>query len=1325
MPGGRRFNVYNVYLHLKDQYWAARGSPQNARPTHPTGWRPIPLRPTYLSFITCLMLFLLVLLEALRQYSERVGGLRFFEDTDDLSNFESFSYNYIPVIIALVLSVLWSFVDFDVLRLEPYFQMSRPEGCPATVLFINYNFGQSFITPIASAKRRHWLVLSVSIVTLAIRIFHPALQSSLLELREVTTDSDESMKTWAALVDLSAQRRWFAVQEDSESNNVDAYFTDSAGLQQTRSGQFAVAPVQIPSDDRRETTVWTLNQTIYWTELDCQDLFTEVNFPVVVNETESWLYWNVEGVEINGLGEKCTLDFTYDNVLFSNADFLQVRYWEPTWSDISQDDRSFNANGCDSIDLYGILLSVNSTAFGSNAISDVGDDLTSSATMFACNIEYFQGEAEITMHANSSITSSKIFNDTKRELTDEKFNINAFQSFLAHRAMYTSDMLFIHTNETTGERTLTELPVISQYVGDLDPVLVLDSSKTMTSSEFTAKVTRGVKQTFILTMGRLFDPDVSPTTARAFRSTRQVALAVVSAVARCAEAILGVGTVLTLIMLRFYHKRPNILQSDPGSIGAMCSMLTDVFGMNSILADRRAGFHQFSTRQLRRLLKDCRLQWYHSPLGSRLEIVTYDGNPVQLDEQSRIRADPRPHFLIIPIFILEFLLLAAVIVLMSLVISSLAKDGGFQHLNQSSSSFLQVVLSFLPSVVASAVGALCTSIHRNLSILEPWVHLQRGMASVSSSLTMNYSCQNPWTVLPKSAKNRHILLILISIACIANTVLTTVAGGLFTQQLTESETGTDCLYANYSHSVFRQNDFAADFTEYDLIQTSITSGVPLLSWTSTNRSFAPIAIHNDDTESLYSATTLGVGADLDCKQLSIPDNLHWLEDGPYWTYRPSAEPDRECWVKMTPPRNQTDRFSLSINLISPIAEEETDICQTSTVLVVGRWNYTATSGVTSDNTIALACEPDLLLSNFSIVFDRKGQIMDHYETPNTAITSGNMYDNATISLGQFNKVFAAIPQSFYGEDIDVNSSYVSSYDWAGFLVALLYKRDVTPITRLDPDHLMNLSQTVYQWVYSTYFSLWRDIYLLPLDEPILAENSTIIWSAWRMEPSVSSLAIAMTIIALDTVIVLIVFGTRRGRFKGPRIPRSIGSVIPWIANSQMIHDFDGTYGWTTAQRQTHLERLKKRYTFRMFLQGDGEWRYAVDEEPPVAAPKPTPPEETSTPTSGNNAVLGKPPEEIELSVIENRGSPTESNSSSPVETRPVDVVHPPAHPPAHSPAHPQSPGPSRPETPPPDYSEEPPPPSLELEPVPATATGPVPPPAPSETGGDQPREQDS
>jgi hypothetical protein len=86
------------------------------------------------------MLFLPESSEALRQYSNRNSGLVFFQDPDDVSNSQSFAYNYIPVIIGLVLSTLWPFINFDVLCLEPCFQISCLEGYPAMVLFINYNF---------------------------------------------------------------------------------------------------------------------------------------------------------------------------------------------------------------------------------------------------------------------------------------------------------------------------------------------------------------------------------------------------------------------------------------------------------------------------------------------------------------------------------------------------------------------------------------------------------------------------------------------------------------------------------------------------------------------------------------------------------------------------------------------------------------------------------------------------------------------------------------------------------------------------------------------------------------------------------------------------------------------------------------------------------------------------------------------------------------------------------------------------------------------------------------------------------------------------------
>lgn len=575
----------------------------------------------------------------------------------------------------------------------------------------------------------------------------------------------------------------------------------------------------------------------------------------------------------------------------------------------------------------------------------------------------------------------------------------------------------------------------------------------------------------------------------------------------------------------------------------------------------------------------------------------------RLRDRIRTRVDPRPHFLVIPIFILEFLLLVAVIAIMAVVIASLAHEGNFQHLTQSDSSFFQVILSFLPSVVASAVGALCNSIQRNISILEPWVHLQRGQAKARASLSMNYASQTPWLVLLKTIRDRHLLLGLVSLACVVNTVLTVVAGGLFTQKLTTSGFSTDAIQANYSNSIFKQTDFAADFTEYDLIQTSITSGVPMIPWTSPDYSFVPLKNTKPNVTASYEATTLGIGADFECQQLSISNHLKKNDTtgALYWQYQPFQNESRQCTVDMFQQKNE--KIPLSIHFLSPAAFEDMDQCQTFTVLVLGRWNYTGGSTITEKNTIALHCEPQVQMQNFSILFDQKGQIQDYDPVPNTTITSGPMYENATVSLGQFNKVFASIPQSFVDEE--QQGPTVSSYDWAGFLVARLYKQRENGISALDPQDLITMSETVYQWVYSTYFSLWGPTYLEPLEQPYTATNATVYYSTWTMVPSVPSLTIALSIIALDTLVVLVVFGTRRGRFKGPRIPRSIGSVIPWIANSRMLSDFRGTYSWTSLQRRDYLERLDKRYAFRMFPGSDAQWRFAVDEEPLVREDKPT------------------------------------------------------------------------------------------------------------------------
>ncbi|KAJ5223965.1 hypothetical protein N7468_008507 [Penicillium chermesinum] len=1180
------------------------------------GWRPLALRPPYLAALFFLMLTMFMVVEALRQYSVIKGGLYFFDDTDDVSALLSFLYGYLPIIISLLLFIVWIITDFDVLRLEPYYQLSRPEGAPATVLFINYNFGQTILTPINAARRRHWIVLWVSMMTLVMRMILPALQSTLFELREVDVIDHVHMRSWPNLVDLDTQAKWMSTQAN---NTVDDVLSSDDYVHRTRSKDYALAPVEIP-DDGSADTLWNIDQTLYWAQLSCENVYVNRDLTVTIQNgagSEKRISWSAFGTDPNddvNASSACQLDFNYTSIFFPETDFLQVRYWEPAISQLLKAEypnqtHAFTATGCDPYDLYGMMIAVNATNQDPN-----NSQYTASGTAFACDIEYQKANADVQMHSNSSITNIKIRQSTTQTLTSHEFNIAQFHALLSQHSPYTSDMLFIRENTTTDSRIVTELPVISQELGELEPLLILDTATVMTQAQFESRIRRDVKQTFVLTLGRLFDPDRGATIIPATSTTAQVALAIVNFAAISTELILALACLTALYLIFLYQSRESFLQSDPGSIGAMCSIAADVFHPFNLLANPHAEFHQFSTRQLNRMLRHARCYWRMGPYGNRLEILAEDGSPVLLEENQGTRVDPMPHFLLVPFFIIEFLALAAIIILMALVVSSLERDGRFRHLTQSDSSALQVVLSVLPSIVASSVGSLCTSIYRNLAVLEPWVHLQRGMAAAASSLSLNYASQSPLMVFIKCVRNKNVLLGLVSMACVVNMALTVVVGGLFSQELQTSSLPTDDLTFNYSRSTFWRNDFAAEFTEYDLIQTSITSGVPMLSWTSSNQSFIPVMVRDGDPSVLYGANTLGISASLECAPLTPEDGLKYNKTSgeSYWQYSLFADDSVECIAPM-PPLGKDEGIALAVHFLSPFdkrttGRNQTDACQTATVLVVGQWDYMADTSVTDNNSVALHCEPKIQMQDFAITFDSRGQINSHYSVPNTSITDGIMYENATVSLGQFNKVFAAIPDSYVGNTTAINGTYnVSSYDWAGFLVARLYERADPDFDALDIDIMTDLTRVVYQWVYSTYFSIWRHIYLEPLEHPIHATNSTIIQSTWCMVPSVPSLAIALIIIAFDTLVVLLVFGTRRGRFRGPRMPRSIGAVIPWIAHSQMLRDFSNTHHWTNTERRAHLSSLNKRYTFRMFLGPDSRWRFAVDEEPPGPPPGPPPP----------------------------------------------------------------------------------------------------------------------
>jgi len=97
---------------------------------------------------------LIALIEYLNKISNEEKGLFFAERAEDLPVGVVFGYRYLPQMIVMVLGVGWAAVDLDVKRLEPYFQLSKPEGVTASnSIFLHYPFEFVAFVPIKAARK--------------------------------------------------------------------------------------------------------------------------------------------------------------------------------------------------------------------------------------------------------------------------------------------------------------------------------------------------------------------------------------------------------------------------------------------------------------------------------------------------------------------------------------------------------------------------------------------------------------------------------------------------------------------------------------------------------------------------------------------------------------------------------------------------------------------------------------------------------------------------------------------------------------------------------------------------------------------------------------------------------------------------------------------------------------------------------------------------------------------------------------------------------------------------------------------------------------------
>ncbi|KAH7045191.1 hypothetical protein B0J12DRAFT_577150 [Macrophomina phaseolina] len=149
-------------------------------------WKPISMRWWYITVLIVIALGLAGMQESLCQISIRKGkddGLLKFKTPQEVSMTAYFTWKYAPTIVLLSYGILWQISDFEVKRLEPYYQLSRPTGATAAEsLNIDYLTFLSYLIPLRAARHGQWAVLLSSLATLISGSLVPVLQSASVKM---------------------------------------------------------------------------------------------------------------------------------------------------------------------------------------------------------------------------------------------------------------------------------------------------------------------------------------------------------------------------------------------------------------------------------------------------------------------------------------------------------------------------------------------------------------------------------------------------------------------------------------------------------------------------------------------------------------------------------------------------------------------------------------------------------------------------------------------------------------------------------------------------------------------------------------------------------------------------------------------------------------------------------------------------------------------------------------------------------------------------------------------------------------------------------------
>ncbi|KAI1043291.1 hypothetical protein LB505_002125 [Fusarium chuoi] len=1141
------------------------------------GWKPLSLSTPILLAVIALTILLAIAIETLAQRSAAQGGLALSPTLNDIPGYAKFSYLYVPTIIAVLYSMIWSWIDLDVKRMQPWFELSKHNGATAeNSLLLDYQYDFVALVPFKAAKQKHWPVFFGGSAMIMVLWLLTPLQSALLGTQLLPLNQQVN------LLDPEVLNNGYAVGWLGQPFPP---FTTS---------KYALLPFYVgdnPAPDKVLTN-WTAETTKLTTELSCWPADIRRNG---YDSNLSYSFLNGQGCNAT-VNMRRGVNYTmYYIGYYSNA-YADIYLGSPHCPRTQNSTHQFLATWARQSDMIGTRETIPQNRIPNFDISAI-----------FCQPAYYKQRVMARVTSSNCQPDSDFMHAVgpKEKLTDKEFNSTAFEYLLANgvaEKIIVRDYPFIRVVEQHPRLNRTGLTKpVSNMVGYA--LAGRDNPVTdYASMEMLEQVYNDAHQyLFSLAVNRLLTngTDIANNTAAVDFFLTGV---VVSRVfATTVEGLMVIIAIFTALVLWLCRRSPSQLSMNPSSISKYLEIFRgspDCLDALSSLdnADEKTLFDEFRQDKLR-LMHDGQTN------SAKISIEKFIGDSLrpELRDASFQKGYYDP---VKPLALRRLSGLLFVLVLTGAMVGlSYLKqqEKSLKGLHRPSQNFevLQLLENYIPTIFATLVEPFWVLLNRLLCVLQPFRDLWRGKADPSRTISASYTSIPPQLVIWRALKSKHFILVLVCAMALLGNLLAVGMGSLFNEAPIVAEY-TETLMPAFNSKLDNSSVFGlSQSLSRDLITTNqysdhyyvamanLSSGTTLPPWVSKDYYFQRHTIITTK-KAIYSIPAWGFGATANCtpiptRRLSIPTTTPPVID---WSQVKEGNCGNGFDTLSQNMRENSRNRSTGVSAqesIYTIGSNAGPVPCTRSLLMEWTRTYDAEDVNGTVDASFMTCRPIFETAMFNLTVDSLGHVLSYERTGELHTTMDHEgWEQQTDYIFQnVNSNWNDLAAQWHNDS--------TARDWMNFFTVLVTgSRDVVNPRLPPPDteKLKPIIEDIYRRVFAIFLSLNEQLF----DTKDEMQPSTIVrrTEETRIFMETASFIITMTVLALNTV-VAVLFYSRALPFVLPRLPTTLGSIMAYVAPSRLAGpDYNAIPG-----------NSSRTFSFGRYIGRDGDVHIGIEMDPHV------------------------------------------------------------------------------------------------------------------------------